>query len=70
MPCILNAANEIAVAAFLRREIGFMDMPRLVDRVMQRTQWISDITLPDLVETNSEARRRAEEELASFRTTI
>ncbi len=68
MPCILNAANEIAVAAFLRREIGFMDMPRLVDRVMQRTQWISDITLPDLVETNTEARRRAEEELASFRT--
>ena len=70
MPCILNAANEIAVAAFLRREIGFMDMPRLVDRVMQRTQWIPDITLPDLVESNTEARRHAEEILASFRTTI
>jgi len=34
-PCVLNAANEIAVAAFLKNEIGFMDVPRTVERVIE-----------------------------------
>jgi len=34
-PCVLNAANEIAVAAFLKNEIGFMDIPRTVERVIE-----------------------------------
>lgn len=61
MPCILNAANEVAVAAFLRRKIRFMDIPRLVEKVMNETPYISNVTLADLVSTNTEARARAEE---------
>lgn len=34
MPAVLNAANEVAVARFLRREIGFLDIPRVVEEVM------------------------------------
>ncbi len=66
MPCILNAANEIAVAAFLQRRIRFMDMPRLVSRVMETTPLIGNVTLDDLITTNEEARARAEELLKHF----
>lgn len=60
MPCILNAANEVAVAAFLKGEIGFMDIPRLSEKVMKSVSPISDVTLDDLIATNTEARRVAE----------
>lgn len=66
MPCILNAANEIAVAAFLQRRIRFMDMPRLVSRVMETTPLIGNVTLDDLIATNEDARARAEELLKRF----
>lgn len=55
-PCVLNAANEIGVAAFLRGEIGFMDMPRLVEKTLSRTPFVSNVTLDDLVASNAEAR--------------
>ncbi len=54
-PCILNAANEVAVAAFLNGKIGFMDIPRVVEQTLERSPFISDITLQDLIETNSNA---------------
>jgi 1-deoxy-D-xylulose-5-phosphate reductoisomerase len=41
-PCAYNAANEIAVAAFLERRIGFLDIPRIVDRVLKR-DWSGDL---------------------------
>lgn len=63
MPCILNAANEVAVAAFLEGKIRFMDIPRLVSHVMNKTPLITDISLSDLIESNTEARARAEEAL-------
>ncbi|MDE5868699.1 MAG: 1-deoxy-D-xylulose-5-phosphate reductoisomerase [Muribaculaceae bacterium] len=55
MPCILNAANELAVAAFLRGEISFTDMPIFVAEVMEATPYIYKVSLEDLIETNSEA---------------
>lgn len=55
MPCILNAANEKGVAAFLSGRIKFTDLPRLVHSVMERTPFISKPSLDDLVVTNSEA---------------
>lgn len=61
MPCILNAANEKAVAAFLNESIRFTDMPRLVEHVMQHTPFLSAPDLNDLVATNSEALRVADE---------
>ena len=67
MPCILNAANEIAVAAFLNGEIRFTDMPRIAADCMERTPYIKEVTLENLVHTNAEARRVAEEITASIR---
>ncbi len=59
MPCILNAANEIAVAAFLNDEMGFMDMPKLVEKVMEKSFFIAKPDLEDLYKTNDEARKMA-----------
>lgn len=55
MPCILNAANEKAVAAFLDGKIRFTEMPELVARVMEKAPFLPSPSLSDLVETNSEA---------------
>lgn len=55
MPCILNAANEVGVASFLKGEIRFTDMPCLVAHAMEKTPFIAAPELSDLVATNSEA---------------
>ncbi|MDE6296345.1 MAG: 1-deoxy-D-xylulose-5-phosphate reductoisomerase [Muribaculaceae bacterium] len=55
MPCILNAANELAVAAFLKGELNFTDMPMFVAEVMKNTPYIKSVSLDDLIETNSVA---------------
>lgn len=67
MPCILNAANEVAVAAFLREDIRFVDMPRLVEATMKNTPYIKEVSLQTLIDTNAEARAVAESLLASPR---
>ncbi|MEO6000803.1 MAG: 1-deoxy-D-xylulose-5-phosphate reductoisomerase [Chitinophagaceae bacterium] len=56
LPCILNAANEIAVFAFLRNRIGFMDMTDLVERTMDKMPFIQNPTLEEYFETDGEAR--------------
>ena len=61
MPCVLNAANEKGVASFLNGKIRFTDMPRLVRNVMDSTPFISSPSLSDLVASNEEALRRADE---------
>lgn len=55
LPCILNAANELAVDAFLNGKMRFVDMPRFVAETMQATPFISNVTLEDLIASNSEA---------------
>ncbi len=60
-PCVLNAANEIAVAAFLRGEIRFTQMPEVVAQAMAEEQFLQSITLDDLVQSNKSARARAAE---------
>lgn len=55
MPCILNAANEKAVRAFLDREIRFTEMAELVRFTMDSTGFIERPSLEDLIETNTEA---------------
>lgn len=66
MPCILNAANEIAVQSFLENKIKFTDMPRVARHVMDSTPWSSTPDLDTLVETNREARKKAEEFVANI----
>ena len=61
VPCVLNAANEVAVAAFLDDKIGFMDIPRIVNQVVTSFPVIAHPTYDDYVATNIEARRRATE---------
>lgn len=60
-PAILNAANEVAVRRFLEEEIGFTDIARVVDHVLEQLPMITDPTFDDLVEADAEARRRVEE---------
>ena len=64
-PCVLNAANEVAVAAFLHERIGFLDMPRIIESVMQKAPFIPHPTYEDYIETDRLAREMAEE-LASL----
>ena len=61
MPCILNAANEVAVEAFLRKEISFTDMPELIERTTREVGFVAAPELEDYMETDREARRRARE---------
>lgn len=61
VPCALNAANEIAVAAFLADRIGFMQMPEVVAEAVARNRFIASPTYDDYVVTNAEIRKIAEE---------
>ena len=60
-PAILNAANEIAVARFLRDEIEFLDLPRVVEHALERIAHQTIPSLDDLVAADAEARRVAAE---------
>lgn len=60
MPCILNAANEIAVQAFLENRIRFTDMPEIAQQTMQLTPWSGTPDLDTLIATNANARSIAE----------
>ncbi len=59
MPCILNAANEIAVYAFLKNRIGFLDMTEMVERTMNTVAFIEKPTLNEYFESDAEARNFA-----------
>lgn len=59
MACIVNAANEIAVAAFLRDEIGFLEMSDLIEDCMKKVNFVRTPTLEDYIETDKETRRLA-----------
>jgi 1-deoxy-D-xylulose-5-phosphate reductoisomerase len=56
LPCILNAANEIAVYAFLRNRIGFLDMTEVVEQTMLKMPFIEKPTLEQYFESDGEAR--------------
>ena len=59
MPCILNAANEIAVYAFLKNRIGFLDMTDLIEQTLEKIAFIEKPSLDDYFETDGEARNFA-----------
>ena len=60
MPCILNAANEIAVAKFLKDEIGFLEMSDLVENAMRSVNFIQNPTLQDYFDTDAATRAHSE----------
>lgn len=61
MACILNAANEVVVAAFLKDQISFLGMSDVIEKTMNRVTYISNPTYHDYVETDAIARRIAAE---------
>lgn len=56
LPCVLNAANEIAVYAFLRNRIGFLDMTDVIERTMEKIPFIQNPSLDEYFESDGEAR--------------
>ncbi len=59
MPCIVNAANEIVVDAFLKEKIGFLEMSDIIEKTMQKASFIQKPTYDDYVLSNTEAREVA-----------
>jgi 1-deoxy-D-xylulose-5-phosphate reductoisomerase len=59
MPCVLNAANEVAVAEFLKERISFLEMPEIVERCLEKIDFIAKPVLEDYVNTDKETRIRA-----------
>ena len=61
MPCVLNAANEVAVAEFLKDNIGFLDMSKMVEECMGKISFVAHPTYEDYVATDQETRIKATE---------
>ncbi len=62
-PCALNAADEVAVAAFLERRLPFPDIARIIERVLERMPGTTFTTIDDVLAADREARRLAAEEV-------
>ena len=56
MPCIINAANEVAVAGFLNKSVGFLAMSNIIEECMQHINFIAHPTLADYLNTDKETR--------------
>ena len=61
LPCVLNAANEIAVYAFLRNRLGFLDMTDVIERTMEKVSFIQQPSMEEYLESDGEARTYAAE---------
>jgi len=61
MPCVLNAANEVAVAGFLSDQVGFLQMSDIVEKCLSRLDFIQTPTFEDYVNTDKETRIKAQE---------
>jgi 1-deoxy-D-xylulose-5-phosphate reductoisomerase len=59
LPCILNAANEIAVGEFLKDKVGFLEMSDVIEHCMQNVSFIQTPDLQDFQETDKETRQKA-----------
>ena len=66
IPCAMNAANEIAVGAFLKKKIGFLQMPDIIEKCMHDISRISQPGYDDFVETDREARALAENYIRNY----
>jgi 1-deoxy-D-xylulose-5-phosphate reductoisomerase len=59
MPCVLNAANEVAVAQFLKDRVGFLEMSDVVERCLTRMSFIKHPSHEDYIQTDKETRAMA-----------
>ena len=56
MPCVLNAANEVVVCAFLMRKIGFIEMSEIIETVMEKAYYMAHPSLEDYISINTATR--------------
>ena len=70
VPCVLNAANEVMVAAFLKNKISFTAMSDVIERTMDKVSYIVQPTLEDYIASDQEGRRVAKEELLNLKSRI
>ncbi len=68
LPCALNAADEVAVAAFLERKLPFLGIPEVVEKVLGRMPRLKLQKMDDVLSADAEARRMAKEEVAALTT--
>ena len=68
LPCALNAADEVAVAAFLERKLPFLGIPEVVEKVLGRMPRLKLQKMEDVLSADAEARRMAKEEVAALTT--
>ena len=61
MPCIVNAANEVVVASFLKDGISFLGMSDVIEKTMEQAAFVANPSYEDYVATDEEARRIASE---------
>jgi 1-deoxy-D-xylulose-5-phosphate reductoisomerase len=59
LPCIMNAANEVAVEAFLNDRTGFSGMTRIIEKTLEKATFLTSAGLPDYIESDHEARELA-----------
>ena len=69
-PTVLNAANEIAVAAFLQQKIKFLDIARTVENTLRKFSGITADSLEDVISVDNEARAKAAEEVSTCSTVV
>ncbi|MBN2892818.1 MAG: 1-deoxy-D-xylulose-5-phosphate reductoisomerase [Bacteroidales bacterium] len=60
IPCVLNAANEIAVKQFLQEKISFLQIPEIIEKTIEKFDFKEHLSLENYIETDTEARRIAE----------
>ncbi len=68
IPCVMNAANEAAVASYLRGEISFYDISDIISDCMAGAEFVENLTIDDLITINDEAYRIAAEKCAARKT--
>jgi 1-deoxy-D-xylulose-5-phosphate reductoisomerase len=56
MPCVLNAANEVVICAFLMQKIGFIEMSEIIETVMEKADYLAQPSLEDYISTNATTR--------------
>jgi 1-deoxy-D-xylulose-5-phosphate reductoisomerase len=69
LPCALNAADEVAVAAFLERRLPFLGIAEVIERVLERTPRVKFEKMEDVLTADAEARRMAREEVVKLTAT-
>ncbi|NDC39971.1 MAG: 1-deoxy-D-xylulose-5-phosphate reductoisomerase [Chitinophagia bacterium] len=70
MPCIMNAANEVVVQAFLNNKVGFLEMSDMIEQTMETTPFVAHPSFDDYFQSDRDARNRVTEFLKKSQLSI